>query len=892
MSWLSRLRNVLRSNRHSDELDREMAFHLAERADDLEGAGLAADAARFEARRRFGNYGRLKERTRERDLLVWADTLRADVRYALRGLRAAPAFALVAILSLALGIGANTAIFTLIDAVMLRSLPVSHPEQLVFVTHNDANTLLTNPIWEQIRDRQDMFARVFAYGNTTFDLSRGGEARPTQASYVSGGFFLGLGVRPVIGRLLSPADDWRGCPSVAVVSHSFWQNELQGTREVVGRSIWLEGHPFEVAGVADPAFFGVTVGQHTNVYIPLCSEAVIHGRSSWLDARSTWNLHVMGRPKPELTIEQVRARLAALAPSIAAATVPANHPVASTERYLKATLGIRVAPNGVSSVRQDYHGALLVLMAVVGVVLLIACANVANLLLARAATRQREMAVRLALGAGRGRLLRQLLTESVLLSSLAAALGVLFAVWGTRTLVAMMSTTEETVSLDLALDLRVLGFTIGVTVVTGILFGLVPALRSGRVDPQAAMKSHARGVAEGHSRFTVGKALVVAQVALSLVLIAGAGLLLGSWRRLSAVDPGFQPSGVLIARAETGRTRIDPAHRATVFGIMLETVRSTPGVQAASAADITPISGSEWNDVIQVTGFTPKTPNDALFWQYVVTDGYFGTMGTPVITGRDFDARDVLGSPRVAIVTETFARRFFGTTAVVGRQYRVEEGKDFGPPIAIIGVVRDSKYGSLREEARPIAFNPLTQNKAPDSEISFEIRSRGRPSAMIATLTSRLTEVDPGVRLQFITLDRQLDESLRLPRTLATLSGLFGALALLLATIGLYGIMSYSVARRRNEIGVRIALGAVQSRVIRMVLGEVGRMVIAGVAAGVALSFAVTGVVSKFLYGVEPNDPMTLTLSAVGLVAVAIGAAFLPAWRAARMDPVTALRED
>ena len=890
MSWFARIRNVVRPDRLSDDLDREMSFHLAERTDELIAEGMPRDAARREARRRFGNYGQQKENTRERDVFSWLDTLFADLRYAWRSLRTAPGFALVVVLSLALGIGANTAIFSLIDAVLLKSLPVDHPEELL-VVRRDSVPVVTNPIWEQVRDRQDVFSGVFAYGSISFNLTNGGEARRVAGDYVSGDFFSTLGVRALTGRTLLHGDDYRGCPGVAVIGDAFWQSEYGGDASVIGKNISLDGHQFPIVGVIDPAFYGLDVGQRAQVYVPLCSSIVLDGPKV-LDARSRWWLQIVGRPKSGLTQRQIDARLATLAPAIIESTIPPNWSAGALESYRKMRFDTAPADKGFSELRTTFRRALFMLMAVVGIVLLIACANVANLLLARATTRQREIAVRLALGAGRRRLIRQLMTESVLLSLLGATVGVFFALWGSRLLVRMMSTTNRAVSLDLTVDLRVLAFTIGVAAFTGILFGLAPAWRTGRVDPHSAMKSQSRGVAEGHSRFSIGKALVVAQVALSLVLVAGAVLLLGSWRRLVDTDPGFTRDRILLVSTDIRSGQIAAEQRSTMYREILTRLAGLPGVRGASASQLTPIGSSAWNDEIKADGFVPASQKDAVVWMNEVSAGYFSTMGTPLLAGRDFNSSDLPGSTKIAIINEAMARRVYKTNNAVGKRFRISEGRDFGPPVEVVGVVANAKYRSMREENEPIAYLAMSQNASPGAFMNFEIRTDGSPTAIIPEIRAALTEINPRFTLEFVPLARQVSESLRLPRTLATLSGFFGALALVLAMIGLYGIMSYNVARRRNEIGVRIALGAAQGRVVAMVVKEVSRMLVAGVVFGTLLAVGVTRLVSSFLYGVTPTDPTTLVLSGATLAIVGIGAAMMPAWRASRLDPVAALRED
>jgi predicted permease len=802
-------------------------------------------------------------------------------------------FTLIVVITLALGIGANTAIFTLINVAMLKSLPVSHPEELVGLYLNaGAASSSKNPssfsqaLWEQIRDRQDVFAGVFVYGSTGADLSAGGETRPAAVGLVSGGFFSTLGVRPVVGRTLADADDQRGCAPVAVITHAFWQSEYGGRADIVGKSIAINGQPFQIVGVTEPPFFGVEYGYYAPIWAPQCAGTILRPGAY---SGGGW---VIGRLKPGVTLEQSHARLAALAPGILEATVPPNASAEAAAQYRKSTFGVAPFAKGMPGLSRNYGEALFLLMAIVGVVLLIACANVANLLLARATARQHEIAVRLALGASRFRLIRQLLTESVLLSLLGAALSALFASWGSRFLVGFLAGRNRIAPLDLTPDVNVLGFTLAVGVLTGALFGLAPAWRASRVNPHAAMKPSGRGVAEGHSRFSVGKALVVAQIALSLVMIVGAGLLIGSWRRLATLDPGFRSEGVLLAGVNTRPARIPNEQLGATYGRILERLRALPGVASASAAGLTPFGSTNSTITIDVAGYTPASDNDARARFNQVSDGYFATIGTRILAGRDFNSGDVSTAPPVAIVSEELARKFFGGAKALGQRFRQQWGKDFSPPVEIIGIAANIKENSDPGASQPTVYYALSQITEPWSSINFALRAEGAPAALIPSVKAALAEIGPRFSLDFRTLQQQLDESVRLSRMLAMLSGFFGLLALLLAAIGLYGVISYSVARRRREIGVRIALGATRTRIIRMALGEVGRLVVIGVALGAALSLAMTQFVSKFLYGVEPNDPATLALSALTLAAISLGAALLPAWRAAHVDPLVALREE
>jgi predicted permease len=888
MGWYRRLANVLRPNRVSADIQRELDFHMAERADELMARGMSEADARREARRRFGNPGVQKERTRDADVLTWLESLAGDVRYALRVLRASPGFALVAILSLGLGIGANTAIFTLLNAVVLRTLPVERPEELLQVTLGGDQFVpeLTNPIWEQIRDRQDVFSGVFAYGPTAYNLTSGGEVRRARSDWVSGEYFSTLGVKPAVGRLLTRSDDVRGCPPVAVLGYGFWQSEFGGSPGVVGKTISLDRTPHLIVGVTEPSFFGVNVGESIQVYTPLC-------RASGLDNRSTWFLNIIGRPKPGVTPAHAAARLASLAPAVFGSTVPQDWGPAEQAQYRQNTLGATSAATGLSDVRQEYRQALTVLMAVVGVVLLIACANVANLLLARSTVRAREMAIRLAIGAARRRIVRQLLTESVLLAGLGALVGIAFARWGTVLLVGLLTTSSDSLFLDLGVDGRVLAFTLVTAVTTGILFGLAPAWRATRVDAQVTLKAGGRGIVEGRSRFTIGRALVTAQIALSLVLVMGAGLLLGSFRKLATLDPGFQREGVLVVGVDLENAGYAATARGAVYDELLRRFRALSGVRAAAASEIVPISGAAWNGHINVPGHIAKSADETQVYFNRITDGFFGAMGTRLVAGRDFDQRDGPTTRPVAIINETVANRFFPGTSPIGKYYRQSMHDSLGTPIEIIGVVKDAKYRQLRESPRPTIYRPMASQEVRLSGYrQYELRTDGPVSALVPGVKRTVAEVNRSIAIDFTPLSQLIDASLTRDRLMATLSGFFGAVALVLAMVGLYGTLSYNVARRRNEIGIRIALGAARGRVVQLVLAEVAGMVIAGLAVGAAVALASTRLVRSLLYGLSASDPVTMVASVVILSAVAVVAAALPAWRAARVDPIVALREE
>jgi predicted permease len=775
---------------------------------------------------------------------------------------------------------------------MLKSLPVAHPEELVAVVRDKNNDSFTNPLWEAVRDRQDMFSGVFAFGGTEFNLTGGGEVRRISGNYVSGDYFRALGVQMELGRPIRLEDDQRGCSGVVVLSNGYWRTAFGADPNVIGKTMSFEGHALPIVGVADQRFFGLVVGERPKFFVPVCADEAIRGKErTWLDRRSTWFLQVVGRPKPGVTAEQINSRFKAIQPGIVESTMPPDWPAEAVKNYREAQFSVTPAAKGFSDLRTTYKKALYVLMAIVAMVLLVASANVANLLLARAAVRQHEVAVRLALGAGRARIARQLITESLLLSTIGALLGIAFAVWGSQLLPRLLSRGNTSVDLDLALDGRVLLFTIGVTTVTGLLFGLAPAWRAGRVDPQTAMKAQGRGVAEGHSRFAMGKTLVVAQIAMSMILVAGAGLLLGSWRRLATVDPGFRRDQVLIATVGIGPAQTKPEQRYALYTQVIERFRALPGVVHASASDLTPIGSSSWNEAVRSDDFTPASARDGMAWANAISEDYFTTMGTPLLAGRDFDSRETATSTPVAIVSATMAKKFFKGSPI-GKRFQIQDGKDWSTPFEVVGVVADTKYRSLRDTALSIIYFPRAQKAADNERLSIELHTSGPALSVAPGVRNTLEQIDSRYTFNLRTMDRQLDESMTLMRTIASLSGFFGALALLLAMIGLYGIMAYGVARRRNEIGVRIALGAAQSRVIGMILSDTSRIVILGVLLGAAGSFAATRMVRTFLYGVRANDPSTLIASGIALLIVGLAAAAIPAFRAARLDPVAALREE
>jgi putative ABC transport system permease protein len=829
------------------------------------------------------------------------DSLVQDVRYGVRQLRLSPGFTIVAVLSLALGIGANTAIFQLMNAVRLRALPVEKPEELLEVRlppgssrsgrFTGGRSNLTYPQWEQIRARQEAFSGIFAWSTSRLNLSIGGEPRYAEGLWVSGDFFRTLGVQPELGRLISADDDKRGCGNAgAVLSHSFWVREFAADPGVLSRTVTLDSHVVPVIGVAAPGFFGVEVGRRFDVAVPLCSRAVFEPEEKPLDKRWYWWLAVMGRVKSGWPLERVNAHLGSLAPGLFEATLPENYQPDMAKRYLASKLVAQPAARGVSSLRARYENPLWMLMATAGLVLLIACANIANLMLARATQREREFAVRLALGASRPRLIRQVLAESLMLALAGTILGAGLAQFLSRSLVAFLRSGQQSLFLDAPLDWRVLGFAAGIAALTCVLFGLAPALRAVRIAPGAAMKAGSRGLTASRERFGVRRILVVAQVALCLVLLTGSLLFLGSLRNLLSVDPGFRAEGLLSASIGLPREDYPPERRAPLHREMLERLRAIPVLDSIAEVVVVPVSGSGWNQTVRVDAETGPY-RESYFNR--VGPGYFKTMGTRLLAGREIDARDTLESPKVAIVNEAFAQRFFNSGNPVGHRLRVEPER--GKPEAsyeIVGVVRDSKYYGLRDEFQPTTFLAAGQDDQPGTFVQYAIRSRGSLEAATSAIKQTLREVNPKAAVDFRVLDAQIRDSLLRERLMATLTGFFGALAVLIAVVGLYGVISYMVASRKGEIGIRMALGAGRGAIVRMVLREACLLLALGLAIGAAASRAAAQTLSSLLFGVTAGDAATLALAVGGLAAVALAASYVPARRASSVEPMLALREE
>jgi len=822
-----------------------------------------------------------------------------DLRYAIRMLRLNPSFAAVAILSLALGIGANTAIFELLDAVVIRTLPVQSPQQLASIREIHGGRIgstvarqknFSYALWQQIQQQQKGFSGIAAWSTETFDLGQGGEAHYVQGMWVSGSFFRTLGIRPVLGRLLTENDDYRGCGLRAVViSYAFWQRSFAGRADAVGSKLSLDGHPFEVIGITPATFYGLEIGRNFDVAVPVCSESAIRTEGSWTQSATTWWLDVIGRLSAGWTLGKANAQLASMAPGIFAATLPPEYDATERKDYLRFRLKAETAATGVSELRAQYADPLRALLAISGLVLLLACTNLANLMLARAAGRQREIALRLALGASRRRLIRQLFTENVFLALVGAAVGLILAQILASVLVAFIGNSENPVFLPLYPDMRVLLFTIGIASLTCLFFGVAPAIRVGRVEPGTVMKTNGRGLT-GRQHFLLRRGLVVSQVALSLVLVVAALLFVQTFRNLVTLNPGFRQDGVLVADFDFSALHILPQNRTDYKRELLSNVRNTPGVVSAAEAAIVPLNGDGWNEFIDIPeqGVSRK-----LVYFNAVSSGYFQTLQIPFLAGRDFDDGDIASSPPVAIVNEHFARTYLGSTDPIGKTFRVRQ--DGGKPYRIfhvVGLAGDTRYRDIHDEPTPIVFVSPYQRPIADTNSTFLVRSNEAPASLILSLKDTAAKNSPEIVLNFSILRMSVLEKLTREHLMATLSGVYGALATVLAMVGIYGIISFMVIRRRGEMGLRIALGAQRTRVVGIVLREAAALVAGGLVVGTAVAIACARTVRTLLYGINPIDPLTLIIAIVGLLTIALAASLLPAIRAASVDPIQALREE
>ena len=917
--FVQKLRCLLLRRRKEEDLRDELQFHLDEEAEERQAGGLRGDEARRAARRDIGNIALVQEETRAAWTWTYLEQLAQDCRYGLRTIAANKAFSMLAILSLALGIGANTAIYSFMDSLLLRSLPVSDPESLAvlnwganptgrdFVMRGMSGSTWSDSKWKEIAgifpfpafelfrtNSAAVFSSVFAYYPTRkVNVMVKGQAEQASGEFVSGDYFRGLEVSPAAGRIIIPDDDRGGAPAVAVLSFAYSQRRFGDAASAPGQSILINNVPFTVAGVAPPGFFGVDPAAAPDFYVPLHTNLLLPLRAKptdpqvYLDQNYYW-LEVMARLRPGISLTQAQAALG-----------PVFHQWVTTtandrERATLPELLIREGAAGLNTLRRQYSKPLYVLLAMVGLILAIACANIANLLLARATARRREIAVRLSMGAGRFRVIRQLLTESVLLASIGGILGVTFAMWGIRFLTLLLANGRENFTLHADLNWHVLGAAVALSLLTGLLFGLAPALQSTRADVMPALKATRAGQpGSQHSfrRVSLSRILVVTQIGISLLMLVAAGLFVRTLSNLQSIQLGFNRENVLLFRLNARQAGHRDPEIITYYSELQKRFSAIPGVRGASASHSSLLGEGTWSGYVVPVGQPRKAATHIL----MTTPDFFETMQIPVILGRAFDGRDQPGSQPVAVVSEAYVKTNFpdrnplGEHIVVGRRAPLEN-RD----VEIVGVAANARYGALKGEFRDIAYLPFNQGSYyPVEEMTFALRTSGDPLRYVNTVRAIVSRADARVPVTDVkTQASQIDQMVNQEIIFARLCTAFAILALLISCVGLYGTMSYTVARRTGEIGIRMALGAPRGAVVWMVLRETFVLAAVGLAIGVPTALGISKLVESFLFGVKPNSPAALVLAVAILLSAALLAGYMPAKKASRIDPMTALRHE
>ncbi|HEY2018802.1 MAG TPA: ABC transporter permease [Bryobacteraceae bacterium] len=900
-----------------EELRDELQFHLEEEADEREAGGLAREQAQWAARRELGNVTSVQESTRAQWTWTWCEQLAQDLRYALRMISKNKAFTALASLSLALGIGANTAIYSVMDSILLRSLPVSDPESLAVLnwrskiraradgpsrshvlhsmngsTYNDGKTGVISGIFpyaafELLRKSGPVFSSLFAYcpsGN--LNLMAGGQAVRGRGEYVSGDYFRGLAVAPAAGRLIGSDDDRVGAPAVAVVSMGFSQRHFGSATGAAGQAIRVNNLPFTVVGVTPPDFFGVDPAAAPDFYVPLHTNLLLDQGPSRTSPETYFNqnfywLEMMGRMRPGVTLAQAQAALAPIFQQWVATTASND-----AERANLPALAVLPGAGGLDSLRRQFSKPLYVLLIMVGLILAIACANIANLLLARATARRREMALRLSLGAGRLRVIRQLLTESVMLAGLGGVLGLVLAIWGIRFLTVLLSSGPRSVTIRAGLNWHVLSAAAALSVLTGLLFGLAPALQSTRLEVMPTLKEMPSNQAYSRLRIGLSQMLVISQIAISLLMLVAAGLFVRTLSNLQSVNVGFNRENLLIFELNARQAGHGDPEIASFYSDLQKRFSEIPGVRQATLSHATLIGAGRGLDV-SVSGV--PAPNTRIL---NTGPGFFSTMQIPMRLGRELDERDLQGSPAVAVVNELFAKLNFAGQNPIGRRVTV---RGINPPdMEIVGVAANTLYGGLKRDIQPVVFVPYSLAAVPRLEyMTYELRTAGDPLSYVKTVREIVARADPRVPVTDVgTQAAEIDRNMIQEIAFARLCTAFAILALSIACVGLYGTMSYTVARRTGEIGIRMALGAPRGAVVWMVLRQVFALALGGLAIGIPAAFGTSRLVESFLFGMKPNDPRALAAAVATLLGATILAGYIPARRASRIDPTIALRRD
>ena len=920
MTWLrvllARCTGLFTRKQADRELNDEVQAHLELLEEENRRKGMTAVEARNAALREFGGIAQMQETYRETNGIRFLESFFQDLRYGLRMLRRNPGFAVTVVLLLALGIGANSAIFSGIDAIMLRLLPVKDPQQLVMLDWlakgfpnaymndyegdggTDASGLdkyysFNYETYLDIRDRNQSFSETFGAVGNKGPVNVGLEGRAEVAGLhgVSGNFFQALKVQAALGRTLVPSDDQENAPAVAVVAYGFWQRKLAGDSAIVGKPIVVNGSPVTIVGVAPPEFFGVEPGYSPDLWVPLNWYAwqwtqlgYDNNGASLLKDRKTWWLEIGGRLKPNVSMAQARAEISVLFSQNIKLPDQSKVPENKIPR-----LGITALKQGMMSARNSAATPLFLLMVMVGLILLIACANVAGLLLTRATSREREIGVRLSLGADRLRLVRQLLTESLLLAGLGGALALLVAWSGSKLLLQLFSGGRQVAGLEPHLNLHVLLFTAAVSVVSGVIFGLVPAFRCTRVDLLTSLKQSVSASSTLGRKFVSGKMLAGGQVALCLLLLIGAGLFLGTLRKLQAVDVGFDRQNLLLFAVRPGLNGYKDARLAEFYTELQRRIQSIPGVHSVSFSQRGPIGEGTHSTSAIIPGYTAEG-KPAKLWAHTVGPHYFETFGIPIVMGRAIGPQDTAAAPHVLVVNQRVVHDYFHDDNPIGHRLNFGSAKRSGE-YEVVGVVRSVKYAQLQNDAPPTVYFPYEQREVISNFMTFEVRAAGNVTPLISAIEHEAQSLDKDVPLVGIRTEVEvIDEALVVQRAFASVSSVFGAVALLLACIGLYGTMSYTVARRTNEIGIRMALGAERGSVLMMVLRETAIVVFIGLAVGFPLAWFATVALKSQLFGLTAHDPATMFAAIAAVLVVTLIAGYIPARRASRVDPMVALR--
>jgi predicted permease len=905
MNWLRelarRLRMLVHRRQFEVDLDEEMRLHLELRQQEQLQSGMTADDARAAARRRFGNPTALREKSRIAWGWEWFEHLGQDIRYGLRMLRKSPGFTAVAVLTLALGIGANTAIFSLIDAILLRTLPVASPHELVLFSDSPeggANSGTQTGHWMRFstedysyfRDHSETFKELCAFQSSWNHLKirvAGAAERPDLAygRLVSGNFFSFLGLTAAAGRLFSPDDDRPGASPAVVLNYAYWTRKFQNDVSIIGKVVEVNGTTFTIIGVAPRTFSDVKYDR-PDLWLPLVVQPQVMSSNSYADDPQMHWLSIMARLKPGVTLRQAQTVVSGQLKRILATQSQPE----TTQEIANSYIELAPGAGGISYLRVRYSEALRVLAGIVGIVLLIACANVANLLLSRSSAREKEISIRLAIGATRGRMIRQLLTESMLLAALGGALGILAARWGVKILASLVTGSTSMVS-D-SIDARVLLFTACVSILAGILFGLVPALRSSRTDLATQVKGSA-GVRMG---FGFANGLVSCQIAACLVLLVGAGLFLRTLQKLADQEVGFDEDHILVARINAEAAGYSPAQTPALYRALIDRIEAIPGVLSATVDYSEPFGGSTWTSNFTIEGIPNGPAGQMMVHKELVGPHYFETEGIPILLGRDIGPQDRPGTPLVTVINQTMARKFFPGLNPIGRRFSLGSPFNEKEAMTIVGVAADARYYSLRDPVPAMEFCAAFQvpdqgshNAAYAEDI--EVRVSGNPRALPTAIRAALSEVSYSLPVTTVTsLKEEVSDSLRLNRSAAELSSAFGGLALFLSCIGVYGTMSYRVSRRTHEIGIRLALGARRSDVLWLITKECLLLVAVGLVIGVPVALASTSVIASQLFRIRATDPLTFATVAILLVLVALAASYVPTRRAMRVDPMVALR--